>query len=66
MLIWSAIQRGMAAILSEFEVVHDSVAQSLEQGNANKNSLLILNDFYFTAFDPVRHYSLEVRAFGIR
>ncbi|KAF0302385.1 putative methyltransferase TARBP1 [Amphibalanus amphitrite] len=54
-----AEKRAMSAILSEFEVVHASVSQSLEYGNANKNSQLILNDFYFTVFDPVRHFSLE-------
>ncbi|XP_043227173.1 probable methyltransferase TARBP1 [Amphibalanus amphitrite] len=54
-----AEKRAMTAILSEFEVVHASVSQSLEYGNANKNSQLILNDFYFTVFDPVRHFSLE-------
>ncbi|XP_037080989.1 probable methyltransferase TARBP1 [Pollicipes pollicipes] len=59
--LWTlANERRMAAILSEFAVVYDCVAQSLRHGNANKNSQLIQNDFYFTEFDPVQHFSLEV------
>ena len=59
--LWLLAERHrMSAILTEFKAVHDSVRQSLEHGNANRNSQLILNDFYFTVFDPVRHFSLEV------
>lgn len=33
----------------------------VEQGSAARNTLNMLNDFYFKVFHPVQHYTLQVR-----
>lgn len=44
----------------ECKAVKDSLEISLRQGNLMKNSLKLLDDFYFSTFDPIKDYDFQV------
>lgn len=47
----------MEEVLQEFRAVPLCLMQ---RGNAARNTINMLNDFYFKVFHPVHHYTLEV------
>jgi hypothetical protein len=47
-------------VAEKYAIVEASLKTSMEQGNAVKNTQKLQEDFYFSAFHPVEHYSLEV------
>lgn len=58
-------ERGLISIVQKYDLVRKSLSQSIERGNAIKNCTKIQEDFYFTAFDPIEHYSLDTIFFDI-
>lgn len=48
-------------VADKFKVIRCSLSRSLNQGNAVRNADKLKNDFYFTTFHPVQHYSFQVR-----
>lgn len=55
--IWQHCEeQQMEAVLQEFRAVPLCLIQ---HGNAARNTINMLNDFYFKVFHPVRHYTLQ-------
>ncbi|XP_054262718.1 probable methyltransferase TARBP1 [Macrosteles quadrilineatus] len=48
-----------AGVTAKYEVVRFSLTKSLKQGNTLRNAEKLKNDFYFTMFHPLRHFTLE-------
>jgi hypothetical protein len=47
-------------VAEKYAIVESSLQTSVEHGNAVKNAQKLQEDFYFSAFHPVEHYTLEV------
>nr|XP_053631943.1 probable methyltransferase TARBP1 [Cherax quadricarinatus] len=59
--IWHHCEaRGIKAVLEKYPAVQQCLQFVVEQGNAARNTLNMLNDFYFKVFHPIQHYTLEV------
>ncbi|XP_044001585.1 uncharacterized protein LOC122847791 [Aphidius gifuensis] len=49
----------------ECNAIKNSLEISLRQGNLMKNSLKLLDDFYFTTFDPIEDYDFQTIFYDI-
>ena len=47
-------------VRSEFAHFYKATLESLRCGNFKKNPIKIDEDFFYAAFDPIQHYTLEV------
>ncbi|XP_065209528.1 probable methyltransferase TARBP1 [Planococcus citri] len=48
-----------SSISKNYDIIRRSLENSLKTGNAVKNSVKLQNDFYFSYFHPMDHFSLE-------
>lgn len=46
-------------VVSKYEIVSSCLIRSIESGNAVKNCNKLHEDFYFTVFHPLEHYSIQ-------
>ena len=47
-------------VAEKYAIMGSSLQTNMEHGNAVKNAQKLQEDFYFSAFHPVEHYTLEV------
>lgn len=58
--IWQHCEnKNITELLNEFRSVQHCLQFVAEQGNAMRNTLNMLNDFYFKVFHPLQHYTLQ-------
>ncbi|XP_067009826.2 probable methyltransferase TARBP1 isoform X2 [Anabrus simplex] len=58
--LWEfAKQHNIVTVVEKYGVVQSSLLTSLESGSSMKNAQKLLEDFYFTSFHPLNHYTLE-------
>lgn len=50
---------------NNYEMLENCLNSSLKRGNAVKNAIKLQEDFYFSLFHPMNHYSLQVRFLSI-
>lgn len=48
------------SISEKYDIIRRSLENSLKTGNAVKNAIKLQNDFYFSYFRPMEHFSFEV------
>lgn len=51
-------------VAEKYAMVESILQTSMEHGNAVKNAQKLQQDFYFSAFHPVEHYTLEVTEYS--
>nr|CAD7425322.1 unnamed protein product [Timema monikensis] len=51
--------KGYNQLIEKYKVVQTSLNVSLQQSNALKNVAKLTEDFYFSVFHPVQHFSLQ-------
>jgi len=54
-----AEQQKIISILEKYRIVRDCQLRVIGNGNSVKNADKLRNDFYWTVFHPIRHYSLQ-------
>ncbi|XP_064094349.1 LOW QUALITY PROTEIN: uncharacterized protein LOC135206784 [Macrobrachium nipponense] len=58
--IWQYCEdKNITELLNQFRSVQHCLQFVAEQGNAVRNTLNMLNDFYFKVFHPLQHYTLQ-------
>lgn len=55
-----ATELSYTMITEGYRKLYVSLTKSLKLGNLMKNSIKLQDDFYFTVFDPIDDYSLQV------
>lgn len=46
--------------ISDYNGIYQASVANLQQASSTKNSTRIQDDFYFSGFHPIDHYSLQV------
>lgn len=58
--IWHHCEvKQITAVLEKYEPVQQCLQFVAQQGNAARNTVNMLNDFYFKVFHPLQHYTVE-------
>ncbi|XP_045594155.2 probable methyltransferase TARBP1 isoform X1 [Procambarus clarkii] len=58
--IWHHCEaKGVTRVLEKYEPIQQCLQFVVEQGSAARNTLNMLNDFYFKVFHPLKHLTLE-------
>lgn len=64
--IWHHCQAiNATAVLDKYEPMQQCLQFVVEQGSAARNTLNMLNDFYFKVFHPVQHYTLQTIVYDL-
>lgn len=63
MRVWSLSEEaGLSEVVNKYSPLVAGLKTSLELGNGVKNALRLQDDFYFSCFKPIAHFTLEVRS----